>query len=647
MNSKLSKKIISGLLLCTTIAYAMPVLAYTKDETVFSKTDNSGKSYKTIVSAHLKNTDEQELLKDMTNLFDIKNTNGEETFSQNGEAIIWNSNGKDIYYQGESKENLPIDMKISYKLDDKDIASDEIIGKSGKVTVNIQYTNNEKHTVIVNGKRTIMYTPFMVAAGTIINNSNNSNIEISSGKVVNKDDKSVALGICFPGMNESLNISKDKLDLPSNIEITMDSTNFELGSIITVASPKVFEDENLEIFDKLDSLYDNVNTIKSSSNQIEEGAKTLADGTQEYSAKSKEFNDYMNSLSNGANNLDENYTLIDDGVTGLTAGTANLANVTAALKDGVSGVAAQLSALPSSVTKLYGVSNSALIGLNGDGTKENPGLVAGIDDLINSSSETAQDLIKALKDVSKYSEDAITILESNNKTLTSAKAALDANTNANLISSLETQITNNKKSIETYKLVKNTADKTLKETEKSIKASETSIKSLKTGVKSIQAAVKGISDGLNGLQKETSTIPTQINGLTTNVAGIANGAKKLNTSANSLQAGSVKIKLGINSLNSSAKQLYMADNQLTSSAETISDGANTLYNGIQEFNSKAINPICNFVNGDLKNLTSRAEKLQELSKQYKNFSKTADNNEIAVGNVNFVIVTDKLEKKEN
>lgn len=647
MNSKLSKKIISGLLLCTTIAYAMPVLAYTKDETVFSKTDNSGKSYKTIVSAHLKNTDDQELLNDMTNLFNIKNTNGEETFSQNGEAIIWNSNGKDIYYQGESKENLPIDMKISYKLDDKDISSDEIIGKSGKVTINIQYTNNEKHTVIVNGKRTTMYTPFMVAAGTIINNSNNSNIEISSGKVVNKNDKSVALGICFPGMNESLNISKDKLDLPSNIEITMDSTNFELGSIITVASPKVFEDENLEIFDKLDSLYDNVNTIKSSSNQIEEGAKTLADGTQEYSAKSKEFNDYMNSLSNGANNLDENYTLIDNGVTGLTAGTANLANVTAALKDGVSGVAAQLSALPSSVTKLYGVSNSALIGLNGDGTKENPGLVAGIDDLINNSSETAQDLIKALKDVSKYSEDAITILESNNKTLTSAKAALDANINANLISSLETQITNNKKSIETYKLVKNTADKTLKETEKSIKASETSIKSLKTGVKSIQAAVKGISDGLNGLQKETSTIPTQINGLTTNVAGIANGAKKLNTSANSLQAGSAKIKLGINSLNSSAKQLYMADNQLTSSAETISDGANTLYNGIQEFNNKAINPICNFVNGDLKNLTSRAEKLQELSKQYKNFSKTADNNEIAVGNVNFVIVTDKLEKKEN
>ena len=91
----------------------------------------------------------------------------------------------------------------------------------------------------------------------------------------------------------------------------------------------------------------------------------------------------------------------------------------------------------------------------------------------------------------------------------------------------------------------------------------------------------------------------------------------------------------------------MADNQLTSSAETISDGTNTLYNGIQEFNNKAINPICNFVNGDLKNLTSRAEKLQELSKQYKNFSKTADNNEIAVGNVNFVIVTDKLEKKEN
>lgn len=647
MNSKLSKKIISGLLLCTTIAYAMPVLAYTKDETVFSKTDNSGESYKTIVSAHLKNTDEQELLNDMTNLFNIQNVNGEETFSQDGETLIWNSNGKDIYYQGESKENLPIDMKISYKLDGNDISSDEIIGKSGKVTINIQYTNNEKHTVIVNGKRTTMYTPFMVATGTILNSKDNTNIEISTGKIVNKDNNSIALGICFPGMSESLNISNDKINLPSNVEITMDSTNFELGSIITIASPKVLEDENLEIFDKLDSLYSNVDTIKSSSQKLEEGASTLADGTKEYSAKSKEFNGYMNSLSNGINDLDKNYSLIDSGVTSLDAGTTNLANVTSALKDGVNDVANLLNSLPDSVTALAGVSNTALVGLNGDGTKENPGLVAGLDSLISTSSQTAQDLISALKDVSKNCENAITILENNNKTLNNVKSALDTTTNADLIKLLNTQISSNEKAIETYKLAKNAANKTLAETEKSIKSSEASIKSLKSGIKSIQSAVTVVSGGLNSLQKETSSIPTQVNNLTTSVSGIADGAKKLNASVNYLQLGSSKVNSGIKLLNTNAKQLYTADNQLVSSADTISEGANTLYSGIQEFNNKAINPICNFVSGDLKNLTSRAEKLQELSKQYKNFSKTADNNEIAVGNINFVIVTDKLEKKDN
>lgn len=647
MNSKLSKKIISGLLLCTTIAYAMPVLAYTKDETVFSKTDNSGESYKTIVSAHLKNTDEQELLNDMTNLFNIQNVNGEETFSQDGETLIWNSNGKDIYYQGESKENLPIDMKISYKLDGNDISSDEIIGKSGKVTINIQYTNNEKHTVIVNGKRTTMYTPFMVATGTILNSKDNTNIEISTGKIVNKDNNSIALGICFPGMSESLNISNDKINLPSNVEITMDSTNFELGSIITIASPKVLEDENLEIFDKLDSLYSNVDTIKSSSQKLEEGASTLADGTKEYSAKSKEFNGYMNSLSDGINDLDKNYSLIDSGVTSLNAGTTNLANVTSALKDGVNDVANLLNSLPDSVTALAGVSNTALVGLNGDGTKENPGLVAGLDSLISTSSQTAQDLISALKDVSKNCENAITILENNNKTLNNVKSALDTTTNADLIKLLNTQISSNEKAIETYKLAQNTANKTLAETEKSIKSSEASIKSLKSGIKSIQSAVTVVSGGLNSLQKETSSIPTQVNNLTTSVSGIADGAKKLNASVNYLQLGSSKVNSGIKLLNTNAKQLYTADNQLVSSADTISEGANTLYSGIQEFNNKAINPICNFVSGDLKNLTSRAEKLQELSKQYKNFSKTADNNEIAVGNINFVIVTDKLEKKDN
>lgn len=50
MKRKSKNKIISGALLCTICAYTLPVFAYTKDETVYSKIDSEGKKYQTIVS---------------------------------------------------------------------------------------------------------------------------------------------------------------------------------------------------------------------------------------------------------------------------------------------------------------------------------------------------------------------------------------------------------------------------------------------------------------------------------------------------------------------------------------------------------------------------------------------------------------------
>ncbi len=46
--------------------------------TVDANANANGSSYQTIVSEHLKNSDNAELLKDMSTLLNIKNTNGDE-----------------------------------------------------------------------------------------------------------------------------------------------------------------------------------------------------------------------------------------------------------------------------------------------------------------------------------------------------------------------------------------------------------------------------------------------------------------------------------------------------------------------------------------------------------------------------------------
>ena len=255
MNSKLVSKIISGTLLVSMVGYTLPVFAYTKDETVYSKMDNAGTNYKTVVSDHIKNTEDADTIEDLTDLLNVKNTSGDETYTQDGNKFTWNANKNDIYYQGDTTKELPIDLKVKYELDGNEISAKDIAGKSGKVKITLQYTNKEARTVTVNGKATKMYVPFVVVAGTIIKDENAKNVEVSSGKVVNDGTKTVVVGMAMPGLQESLGLSKNDVDIPSNIEITMDATDFETGSIVSYATPKVFEKDDLKVFDKMDSLY--------------------------------------------------------------------------------------------------------------------------------------------------------------------------------------------------------------------------------------------------------------------------------------------------------------------------------------------------------------------------------------------------------
>ena len=56
-----------------------------KDETVYVIADNTGKATSTIVSDHLKNAAGEDVIVDKSDLKDIKNVNGDETFTKDGE----------------------------------------------------------------------------------------------------------------------------------------------------------------------------------------------------------------------------------------------------------------------------------------------------------------------------------------------------------------------------------------------------------------------------------------------------------------------------------------------------------------------------------------------------------------------------------
>ena len=191
MNS-LVKKTVAIIMIIAMLCYTMPVFAVTNDETIYSKLNSNGEKYKSIVSTN-------------------KDGNVE---------------------QSETDKDLPVDCEVKYKLNGEEISAQELAGKSGNVEITLKYKNKSEKQVNINGKTETMYTPFVVVSGTIIDNENNKNIEITNGKVIENGNKTIVFGMAMPGLQESLNISSEfDIDIPSEIKISMETTNFEMKNI--------------------------------------------------------------------------------------------------------------------------------------------------------------------------------------------------------------------------------------------------------------------------------------------------------------------------------------------------------------------------------------------------------------------------------
>ena len=274
---KTSKKIATWLLLGGIITTVLPtnIYALEKKETVYSKLNYDGTIKSTIVNEQLINSDKLDTIDDYSELKEILNINDDRTFTQNNNQLTWNAKGRDILYKGTTDKELPVSLKITYLLDGTEYKASDIIGKSGKITIKIQYINHDKHGSL--------YTPFVATLGSIISTTNNQNLTIDNGKVINNGNNYVIVGLATPGLYESLGLYE--LKNMDTITISYDTTKFELSSMYSIITPKIIETSDLNIFDKLDEVYSKVNQLQDNMNTIEEGATKVANGSNELKEK--------------------------------------------------------------------------------------------------------------------------------------------------------------------------------------------------------------------------------------------------------------------------------------------------------------------------------------------------------------------------
>lgn len=278
-----------------TVAMLSPlcVFANTKNETVYSKIDENGNVISTTVNEQIKNTKKLDTIEDYTELEDILNISSNDEITKLNKNISINALGKDVFYQGTSKKSLPIGINIKYYLDGKEESLDNILGKSGKIKIIIDFSNNEKHNALVNGKHETMYTPFLVTMGTMLD-SNAKNIKINNGKVVASGNKNMVVGISSPYLNRSLNISE--LSTLNTLTLSYETDKFKLPTMYFVTTNKLLSDADLSVFNKLDGLNSKVDELQTNMNKIDNGASDLSKG----------INKLKNSLSSSITNLKNN-----------------------------------------------------------------------------------------------------------------------------------------------------------------------------------------------------------------------------------------------------------------------------------------------------------------------------------------------------
>ena len=97
-----------------------------KHERVYVVVNHDGEVQTLLDNVHLENGDALDVLSDRTMLKDIENVSGHETFTLDGETLIWQADGSSIIYQGTSDKALNVTPVVRMTLDGKEVTAADV-----------------------------------------------------------------------------------------------------------------------------------------------------------------------------------------------------------------------------------------------------------------------------------------------------------------------------------------------------------------------------------------------------------------------------------------------------------------------------------------------------------------------------------------
>ena len=575
---------------CAMPAFAAGKSSFSKSETVYAVMNGDGSIKSTTVSEHLYSASGLANVTDKTTLTDIQNTESDAEFTQNGEELVWNTNDTDVYYKGNTDKALPIDVKVTYALDGQEAALEDIIGKSGHLTVTVNLKNNETGTVNGNGKDRTIVTPLITAVGVILG-GDASNVTAEHGMIESAAKSSVAAFVTLPGVKDSLSgLLPDEVDsiedyLQDTVTVEADVEDFTCPQVMVACATSTAALGTSNVFDlsSINDLTDGINQLNDAMSQLMDGASQLVDGTSQLAGGVLALLDGANTLNNGA-------AALDDGLGQLTNGLDTLSANNAALNAGAQQVADGVLASANKTLKEGGLIDEDMTWSNYEAVIDNiltmndKTLAAGRRKMVRTIWEQAPSFKDSQLDLALY--------------LSATKTNHDLEAALKLMQNFDASMLTGALEMVTNADAKNTAKAELKyQVENSQDMAD--VRALKTSLSQIQFFVSSVNQYTAGVQTA------------------ADGAHSAKDGSAQLAAGTKTLYDGVNTLNTGAGQL--------------NDGAGQLNDGLNQFNEEGISKLTGALDQDqLHGLKTVLDEMTDRLNDYTSFAGAPDDAESSV-----------------
>ena len=575
---------------CAMPAFAAGKSSFSKSETVYAVMNGDGSIKSTTVSEHLYSASGLANVTDKTTLTDIQNTESDAEFTQNGEELVWNTNDTDVYYKGNTDKALPIDVKVTYALDGQEAALEDIIGKSGHLTVTVNLKNNETGTVNVNGKDRTIVTPLITAVGVILG-GDASNVTAEHGMIESAAKSSVAAFVTLPGVKDSLSgLLPDEVDsiedyLQDTVTVEADVEDFTCPQVMGACATSTAALGTSNVFDlsSIDDLTDGINQLNDAMSQLMDGASQLVDGTSQLANGVLALLDGANTLNNGA-------AALDDGLGQLTNGLDTLSANNAALNAGAQQVADGVLASANKTLKEGGLIDEDMTWSNYEAVIDNiltmndKTLAAGRKKMVRTIWEQEPSFKDSQLDLALY--------------LSATKTNHDLEAALKLMQNFDASMLTGALEMVTNADAKNTIHEELKyQVENSQDMAD--VRALKTSLSQIQFFVSSVNQYTAGVQTA------------------ADGAHSAKDGSAQLAAGTKTLYDGVNTLNTGAGQL--------------NDGAGRLNDGLNQFNEEGISKLTGALDQDqLHGLKTVLDEMTDRLNDYTSFAGAPDDAESSV-----------------